>query len=281
MQTAQRNNKGQQKITIQAGVGNTLVLLVSELRDVSWMKEKIILLMKREEGTPVTSSRFATVLRFHNPADGEAFFYKEFHNRGVKDVLKNFFGLTRGKRAFRAGHLLLQYGFLTPEPVLYGVEKRFFLIRRNFLITKAVSGDRTYQYIKHHFHLPLPAELLEEKRALLSAAGREIGRLHKAGIFHGDLRVGNIILSGRGAAARFYFIDNERTTSGRTLSEKKRLKNIIQLNMVRLPHITATDRLRFLTAYLQENPDLMPHKKEFMKRIILMTKKRQQTRVLR
>jgi hypothetical protein len=279
MQTAQRNSKGQEKITIRAGVLNTLVLWFSGLLDVSWMKEKIIPLMKREEGTPVTSSRFATVVRFHNPADGDSFFYKEFHNRGMKDVLKNFFGLTRGKRAFRAGHSLLQYGFLTPEPVLYGVQKRFFIIQRNFLITRAVSGDRTYQYFRHHYHLPLPRELLEEKRALLYAAGREIGRLHKAGIFHGDLRVGNIILSGRGAAARFYFIDNERTTGSRTLSEKKRLKNLVQLNMVGLPHITVTDRYRFLTAYLQENPDLMPHKKEFMKRIVLLTKKRQQARV--
>jgi tRNA A-37 threonylcarbamoyl transferase component Bud32 len=276
MQTAQRNNKGQQKMKIRTGVGNTLVLLVSGLRDIFWMIEKIIPLMNREEGVPVKSSLFATVLRFHNPADGDSFFYKEFHNRGAKDVLKNLFGFTRGKRAFRAGQLLLQYGFLTPEPVLYGVQKTFFFIRSNFLITRAVSGDRTYQYLKHHFHLPLPGDVLEEKRALLSAAGREIGRLHKAGIFHGDLRVGNIILSGRGAATRFYFIDNERTTGGRRLSEKKRLKNLVQLNMVRLPHITVTDRLRFLTAYLQENPDMMPHKKEFMKRIVLLTKKRQQ-----
>jgi hypothetical protein len=276
MQTAKRNNRGQEKITIRAGIFNTLVLCFSGLRDVSWMKEKIIPLMKREEGVQVKSSRFATVLRFHNPADGDSFFYKEFHNRGMKDVLKNLFGLTRGKRAFRAGHSLLQHGFLTPEPVLYGVEKRFFSARKNFLITRAVSGDRTYQYLKHHYHLPLPGELLEEKRALLSAAGREIGRLHKAGICHGDLRVGNIILNGRGASARFCFIDNERTTSSRTLSEKKRLKNLVQLNMVRLPHITVTDRLRFLAAYLKENPELMPHKKEFIKHIILLTKKRQQ-----
>ena len=276
MQTAQRNNKAQQKIKIRTGVGNTLVLLVSGLRDVSWMKEKIILLMKRDEGMPLTSSRFATVLRFHNPADGDVFFYKEFHNRGAKDVLKNLFGFTRAKRAFRAGQLLLQYGFLTPEPVLYGVQKTFFFIRNNFLITRAVSGDRTYQYLKHHFHLPLPGEVLEEKRALLSAAGHEIGRLHKAGIFHGDLRVGNIILHGRGAATRFNFIDNERTTRSRILPAKKRLRNLVQLNMIRLPHITMTDRLRFLTAYLEENPELMPHKKEFMKRIVLLTKKRQQ-----
>jgi hypothetical protein len=112
MQTAKRNNKGQEKITIRAGIFNTLVLCFSGLRDVSWMKEKIIPLMKGKEGMPVNSSRFATVLRFHNPADGDSFFFKEFHRQGLKDVLKNLFGLTRGKRAFRAGHLLLQHGFL-------------------------------------------------------------------------------------------------------------------------------------------------------------------------
>ena len=59
----------------------------------------------------------------------------------------------------------------------------------------------------------------------------------------------------------------------------ERLKNLIQLNMVRLPHISSTDRLRFLTAYLQENPELMPHKKELISAIVRMTKKRQQPKL--
>jgi hypothetical protein len=91
------------------------------------------------------------------------------------------------------------------------------------------------------------------------------------------LRVGNLIIEGYGPASKIYFVDNERTMRYGMLSVDKRLKNLIQLNMVRLPHISSTDRLRFMAAYLQENPELLPRKKELISAVARMTKKRQHT----
>ena len=76
---------------------------------------------------------------------------------------------------------------------------------------------------------------MRKRGALIYKAGHEIGRLHRAGIFHGDLRVGNLIIEGYGPAAKIYFIDNERTMRYGILSADKRLKNLVQLNMVGLP----------------------------------------------
>ncbi len=266
------------KSGIHTRASGTLLLFFYDCERISWMEERIPALLVKQDGIPVKSSLFATVLQFENPETGETFYFKEFLNRSLKDVLKNLLGFTRSMRAFRAGHLLLQSGFLTPEPVLYGVRKGFFLRQRNFMITRAVAGDRTYEYFRQRYKLPLPPELLEEKRAVIYAAGREIGRLHRAGIFHGDLRVGNLIIEGYGPAAKIYFIDNERTMHYGILSAGKRLKNLIQLNMVGLQHITSTDRLRFLNAYLQENRELMPHKKELINDVVRMTRKRRQTK---
>ena len=272
--TERENNK--EEIKIRTGPAGSLVLFFYGPHDVSWVREIIIDLTKGRGGRHVKSSQFATVIRFENPLTGEAFYYKEFHNRGLKDLLKSLVGLTRSKRAFTAGHQLLKFGFPTPEPVLRGFVRTFFFIRKNFIITRAVSGDRTYEYFRHRYKLPLPPELLEEKRALIYKAGHEIGRLHRAGIFHGDLRVGNLIIEGYGPAAKIYFIDNEKTMHYGILSAGKRLKNLIQLNMVRLPHISSTDRLRFMEAYLQENQELLPHKKELISAVARLTKKRRQ-----
>lgn len=261
---------------IHTRASGTLLLFFYDPDPISWMEERIPVLLTGQDGIPVRSSRFATVMQFKNPLTGEAFFYKEFHNRGLKDIFKNLVGLARSKRAFTAGHQLLKSGFPTPEPVLHGVVRTCFFIRKYFMITKAVSGDRTYEYFKQRYKLPLPPELLEEKRALICKAGHEIGRLHRAGIFHGDLRVGNLIIEGYGPASRIYFVDNERTMRCGILSAAKRLKNLIQLNMVGLPHISSTDRLRFMEAYVQENPELLPHKKELINAVVRMTKKRRQ-----
>jgi hypothetical protein len=266
---------------IHTRASGTMLLFFYDPDRILWMEERIPALLARQDGIPVKSSRFATVLQFGNPETGEAFYYKEFHSRGLKDLIKNLVGLTRSKRAFTAGHQLLKLGFPTPEPVLHGVVRTFFFIRKIFMITKAVSGDRTYEYFKHRYNLPLLPELLEEKRSLIYKAGHEIGRLHKAGIFHGDLRVGNLIIEGYGPASKIYFVDNERTMRYGILSADKRLKNLIQLNMVRLPHISGTDRLRFLKAYLQENPELLPHKKELVSAVARITQKRRQSKISR
>jgi tRNA A-37 threonylcarbamoyl transferase component Bud32 len=274
MRKTEREHIKEEGIKISTGPAGSLVLFFYEPHDVSWIREKIIDLTKGRCGRHVKSSQFAAVIRFENPLTGEAFYYKEFHNRGLKDLLKNLVGLTRSKRAFMAGHQLLKFGFSTPEPVLRGVVRTFFLIRKNFMITRAVAGDRTYEYFKHRYKLPLPPELLEEKRAVIYAAGHEIGRLHNMGIFHGDLRLGNIIINKQGSSVRFFLLDNERTRYCSHLSERRRTKNLVQMNMALRQQITKTDRLRFFNAYIEENPTLLPDKKKLISRIVQITQER-------
>jgi hypothetical protein len=237
-------------------------------------KETIIALLKRQEGTPVRSSQYATVLQFTPYQTGEQFYFKEFHCRGLRDRLKNFFGIIRSKRAFRAGKLLMRYGFHTPVPVLYGITKALCFTGKNFLITKGVPGIRTYAYLETQFPQPLPYDMVAEKRELFKAAGREIGRLHNTGICHGDLRVGNVLIHGRGGSAEFFFIDNERTRYCPKLPYRKRLKNLVQLNMILFPQVTSTDRLRFFNAYLEENPSFLSKKKELIREIQQRTQQR-------
>ncbi len=274
MQTGKRENKPERVQRIRWGKDKSLALLFSVGFDPEWFIDRIFKLLKREEGVPLKSSRFATVLQFENRPTGEEFFFKEFHARGLKDKLKKFFCSTRSERAFRGGQLLLDKGFLTPLPVVQGTEKTLFFKGRNFLITRAVPGERTYQYFALHFRTPLSYEMTAEKRALIDAAGREIGRLHRTGIFHGDLRVGNIIIDGRGSTARFFFIDNERTRYYQIIPGEQRLKNLVQLNMVLLPQITRTDRLRFLRGYFVENPFILPQRKELIRSVGSLTEKR-------
>lgn len=262
------------------GIGRSLILKFSVFDDdAKWLKDRVPDLLQGKDVIPVKSSRFSTVLQVRHPKSGEIFYLKEFHDRGVKDRIKRLFGFLRSKRAFSAGEILVRNNFLSPLPVMYGMEKTLLFIKKNFLITKGVSGERTYQYFQARFHLPLSPEMYAEKRALLCAAGSEIGRLHGMGIFHGDLRVGNVIIDREGSSARFYFIDNERTRQYRMLPEKKRLKNLIQLNMVLLPQITRTDRLRFFNSYLSENQFLLPKKKELLREVDRMTRKRHESKI--
>jgi hypothetical protein len=65
----------------------------------------------------------------------------------------------------------------------------------------------------------------------------------------------------------------------REIPERKRLKNLVQLNMVRLPQITKTDRLRFINAYLSENAALAISRKEICLQVGTMTQKRHENKL--
>ena len=275
MKIINHHKESLKKKSIPLGIGSTLILTYpAGITDAVWVKDRILDLLRGKDGIPVKSSRFTTVLQFEHLESGELFYCKVFHDRGIKDKIKNVFGFHRSRKAFRAGNILFQKGFLTPLPVMYGTHHTFFFLKKNFLITKAVPGERTYQYFQSRFRLPLSIEQHTEKRELISAAGHEVGRLHRHGIIHGDLRVGNIIIDGTGSSARLYFIDNERTRHYRDIPERKRLKNLVQLNMVLLPQITRTDRLRFFNAYLTENAALVLRRREILRQIGTMTQKR-------
>jgi hypothetical protein len=262
------------EIVIRSDKGGLLSLISHESNDISWLKERLFALLNGKEGIPVKSSHFATVLKFEDHKTGEVYYFKEFHNRGIKDKLMKIIGLTRSVKAYKAGRMLLQKGFRTPIPVALGLEKAFSFIKRNFLVTKEAPGERAHEYFQKRYQPPLSGKMIVEKRDLLAAAGHEIGRLHNTGIFHGDLRLGNIIINGQGVSAGFFLLDNERTLYCRSLSGRRRLKNLVQLNMTLLLQITRTDRLRFLNAYIEENPALLPDKKDLIASITRIMRKR-------
>lgn len=206
------------------------------------------------------------------------FIFKEFLKRGRFDTLKAVFTGLRAHKAWQRGNKLLERGFNAPEVLIYGYQSYVFSPRRSFiLMTFLVRSIGLHTLLQDHFSTPLTPEKVKLKRSLLRSAGRFIGEMHSEGIFHGDLRLDNILVKGWETGAHtFSLIDNERNIyfAGKRISKSCRRKNLVQVNMVILPQITFTDRLRFFIAYLSENRKLYPDAKDLVRRVHLKTKKR-------
>jgi hypothetical protein len=195
----------------------------------------------------VQSSGFTRVAFL--PAEG--LYYKEFLPRSPLERVK---ALARGSRAVRARRnnaRLLQHGFDAPLDVAWGALPG----GREYLVMRAVPGQPVTAWLGGEGPDGGDAPLIA-RRLLLRSLGSFIGRLHAAGFIHGDLRPGNVFAAVEDGSFHFALIDNERTVRRQPPPGRALLRNLMQLNMLSLEELPATDRMRFFRAWRSRMTEL-------------------------
>jgi tRNA A-37 threonylcarbamoyl transferase component Bud32 len=77
--------------------------------------------------------------------------------------------------------------------------------------------------------------------------------MHGKGVFHGDLKAGNILVRDHGdAPPEILFLDLEAVRFQRRVSRRKVVLNLAQLDASLPACVSPTDRLRFLCRYGRE-----------------------------
>jgi hypothetical protein len=263
-------------LSIRTGNGKKLSLTKGPGWKDSYLEELITPLLDvnmPDEMVPVPGSRNTRIWKL--AGEKETFFIKFFNFRGIKDKLI-FLRKSRSKRAMEGDLLIAEKGFLSPPVIAQGDIAGRFLISDNFLVSGWIEDSlNIYEYVRTFYNPPLSDGRLRQKRTDIAAAGSLIGKLHKRGVFHGDLRPGNILMKPSAAGPFFYLVDNERTRCfSKGLPFRLREKNLVQMNMIVMDQITFTDRMRFFRAYLSENPELEIMAKDLIRRVCMKTEKR-------
>lgn len=215
---------------------------------------------------PFHSSRHSTVLKVHNPAFGDLFI-KRFKPQGLLIRVKDSLRGSRAFRAWEAGKMLEKHGICAPSVIAVGEKRRLGLLTESFLVTLPLNATPLPEIF-------LPVGNFRVKREMVRKLGREIGRIHRIGIIHGDLIPGNIFVNMNEDKISICLLDNESTRKVAEVNINDRIKNLVQLNRVILPRITATDRVRFFDAYLKENPSLNASRDELLRKIGEVTSER-------
>jgi tRNA A-37 threonylcarbamoyl transferase component Bud32 len=168
-------------------------------------------------------------------ADGAEFLLKHFRvgsgRHPHRERWKARIGRAPAAREWRALRTLRRAGLPVPEPVALG---------------ELANGDRVLA-MRFQPGLPLSEALAArgaERRALLTALGEAVARLHAAGWIHGDLHAGNILVE----ADRLLLLDWQH--SGRSRSRRKRLRDLAQLDYSLWRLASRADRVRVRTAAL-------------------------------
>ncbi|MCJ7729967.1 MAG: hypothetical protein MUO27_08850 [Sedimentisphaerales bacterium] len=234
---------------------------------------------ERYHSIPVRSSKFTDVYRFgvRFGNNEKVVYLMEYFYRSWWDFVKHFFRSSRAKRAMEAGFMLAENGFESPYVIAMGQRNFAFLTTRSFVATLEVENSRSV------YQLVSAAEKFQEKRSFIRAFGRTIGRMHADGIFHGDLRLGNVLAQKTedrgqktedGKQWHFFFLDNERTKRFRRLPARLRLKNLVQINMFEPGKVSNTDRMRFFKEYWAENKESGFEKAALIKKVLKKTGRR-------
>ncbi len=225
--------------------------------------------------TAVPSSRFARVFRcdISSGRDGRKLYFKKYLCRSTLDFVKHLFRPSRARRAFNASLMLEKNGLDAPAVVALFERRVGPFCSDNFLLTEEVENARSMVEVLTDLCANSDADALVRKRDLIGAFAEMVGRMHAREIFHGDLRLGNVLVTQEGGKWRFFLIDNERTRKFYNLPSRLRLKNLVQLNMFR-HGISNTDRLRFFREYLSANPSIQMRYGRWAEKIIAKTNKR-------
>lgn len=223
----------------------------------------------------VRSAPTARVFRFSVEIGNaeRTIYYKEFLNRFVWDVIKHIVRASRARRAFMASAMLASKGFRVPETVALGERRTVFWLRQCFSMTFEVEASEAVYAILSREAGSMKVAELRNRRELIRGLGAIVGRLHREGIVHGDLRLGNVLARCEQGRWQFFFLDNERTRRFSGLPARLRLKNLVQVNMCR-EGVSSTDRLRFYRAYLSQCPELGPHRKYWAAKVQARTAQR-------
>jgi hypothetical protein len=173
-----------------------------------------------------------------------------------------YWGASRPLRELWVGFQAQARGVATADIIAACHLEVFGPLHRGYLVSREIhAGQDVAGYLENLPH-PLPRERLVQKRKAIENLGTLVRTMHDAGIWHADLNLKNLLLEGGDAEAmRCYVIDFDKSKVYGSLSERKRINNLLRLNRSAekfkakgLP-ITRTDVLRFLRAYCQGPPD--------------------------
>lgn len=184
-------------------------------------------------------------------------------------LLKNLFRGSAGRKAWVAGNGLRVYGLNTPLPLALLEKKRSGITTGSYLIMEEVKDSLEMdRYILKNLD---NRKDIKKKKALISNIANTLGEMHNHNIFHHDLKTCNIMVKENGKSFDFTFLDFDKVSFNEEITVRKRVKNLVQINLSTPRLFTLADRLRFLNEYL-DLCGITNEKKDMMREVASLSK---------
>jgi tRNA A-37 threonylcarbamoyl transferase component Bud32 len=195
--------------------------------------EKILAWVRSDRKTPVKVEGTRGLYR-----SDDGLFHKEMR-RG------------RAVRYWRNAHGLAVRNLGTP---------RLLAASDSWVVGDWIEAPDLYAFIRDRFG----AFGRKERDAFLDRFARAIRRLHRTGVYHGDLKSTNVLVQD----GTFLFVDLDRVRFSEEVPDRDRVFNLAQLNASVTPPLTRADRLRFLRTYFGRCASLRRQERRWIREIM-------------
>lgn len=185
-------------------------------------------------------SKLAKVAKYNGEPNA---YFKEFIPKNRLDTLKFKIRGNRCERWVKQAKIAVDAKLLVPEVLSTGILNN----KNPYLITAAGPSTCVPDFL---YKSPNTDEV--KRKQWIKDFAQYIGKMHKAGIIHGDLRAGNILMSISSGRSEFMMIDIERNSYHKVIPMRLVKKNLVQLiKRLSFDTFTARDRILFLNIYNQ------------------------------
>ncbi len=203
-------------------------------------------------------------------ANGRRICVKEYRYATILDRVSNSFRRPKGRASWVAGNVLFSRGINPVKPLAYAERWKLRLLHEAFYVTESGADDMELdRYLIRRFG----EHSRQGLRRFVGQFAEWIGSLHRAGIYHRDLKTCNILVREKADGWGFSLIDLEDVSYGAEIGIERILKNLVQINCSIPRFFSYRDRVRFLKGYLKINPAVIDER-GFIKRVIEESRRR-------
>jgi len=217
-------------------------------------------LFDRPECEIVKDQRKIKVARLDLNLGGRTYsvYLKRFNCFSWRVKLGSFFMPSGAAKSLRGAAILSNAGISSAKPVAAVEIRSWGFVTKSFFITEEINGGKTVdRYWRGALAALAEREGYHRRRLFMEGLALLFRSLHEQGVYHNDLKDANILVvkGERSLNDSFFLLDLEGIRNYKQLSQRRRIKNLVQLNRTLGRYVRRAAKLYFLKHYL--GPDFL------------------------
>ncbi len=189
--------------------------------------------------------------------------------------IKNFLFNSSLALSWRFSLLLISKGIPSPRPLALLEKRSYGILQRSYLITEFLPHARS---LTDYLRDPVIDKMQRDK--VLFDLIHQVRALHQNGIYHADLKGGNILVVKEDDDPIIYFIDLEASHLRRRLGSTKKIKDLTRLNRALMGLIQEKERFLWIRRYLEGQREFLGLEVRLIKEIEMESKTRLIKRII-